>query len=66
MEAILYFLIKLRIFSIMQYNVGLLYLTNKSILLFKECLQCEISISHGGEYEAQNLLGCTTMFLIEC
>jgi hypothetical protein len=27
---------------------------------------CEISSSHGGEYEAQNLLGCTAMFLIEC
>jgi hypothetical protein len=26
----------------------------------------EISSSHGGEYEAQNLLGCTAMFLIEC
>jgi hypothetical protein len=25
---------------------------------------CEISSSHGGEYEAQNLLGCTAMFLI--
>jgi hypothetical protein len=27
---------------------------------------CEISSSRGGEYEAQNLLGCTAMFLIEC
>jgi len=27
---------------------------------------CEISSSHGGEYEAQNLLGCTAVFLIEC
>jgi hypothetical protein len=27
---------------------------------------CEISTSHGGEYEAQNLLGCTAVFLIEC
>jgi hypothetical protein len=26
---------------------------------------CEISSSHGGEYEAQNLLGCTAVFLIE-
>jgi hypothetical protein len=26
----------------------------------------EISSSHGGEYEAQNLLGCTTVFLTEC
>jgi hypothetical protein len=26
----------------------------------------EISSSHGGEYEAQNLLGCTAVFLIEC
>jgi hypothetical protein len=25
---------------------------------------CEISSSHGGEYEAQNLLGCTAVFLI--
>jgi hypothetical protein len=27
---------------------------------------CEISSSHGGEYEAQNLLGSTAVFLIEC
>jgi hypothetical protein len=26
---------------------------------------CEISSSHGGVHEAQNLLGCTAMFLIE-
>jgi hypothetical protein len=25
----------------------------------------EISSSHGSEYEAQNLLGCTAMFLTE-
>jgi hypothetical protein len=24
---------------------------------------CEISSSHGGKYEAQNLLGCTAAFL---
>jgi hypothetical protein len=29
-------------------------------------VSCEISSSHGGEYEAQNLLGCTAMFLIDC
>jgi hypothetical protein len=28
-------------------------------------VSCEISSSHGGEYEAQNLLGCTSVFLIE-
>jgi hypothetical protein len=28
--------------------------------------RCEISSSHSGEYEAQNLLGCTAVFLIEC
>jgi hypothetical protein len=28
-------------------------------------LPCEISSCHGGEYEAQNLLGCTAVFLIE-
>jgi hypothetical protein len=33
------------------------------IKLFKVC---EISRSHGGEYEAQNLLGCSAVFLIEC
>jgi hypothetical protein len=33
---------------------------------FKILLTCEISSSHGGEYEAQNLLGCTAVFLIEC
>jgi hypothetical protein len=27
--------------------------------------QCEISSSHGGKYEAQNLVGCTAVFLIE-
>jgi hypothetical protein len=27
---------------------------------------CDISSSHGGEYEAQNLLGCIAVFLIEC
>jgi hypothetical protein len=26
---------------------------------------CKISSSHGSKCEAQNLLGCTTMFLIE-
>jgi hypothetical protein len=26
----------------------------------------EISSSHGGEYEAENLLGCTAVFLIKC
>jgi hypothetical protein len=29
-------------------------------------IDCEISNSHGGEYEAQNLLGCTAVFLIDC
>jgi hypothetical protein len=32
----------------------------------KQILCCEISSSHGGEFEAQNLLGCTAVFLIEC
>jgi hypothetical protein len=27
---------------------------------------CEISSSHDGEYEAENLLGCTAVFLTEC
>jgi hypothetical protein len=27
--------------------------------------ECEISSSHGGEYEAQNPLGCTAVLLIE-
>jgi hypothetical protein len=27
---------------------------------------CEILSSHGSKYEAQNLLGCTAMFLTEC
>jgi hypothetical protein len=27
---------------------------------------CEISSFHGGEYEAQNLLGCTAVFLNGC
>jgi hypothetical protein len=27
---------------------------------------CEISGSQGGEYEAQNILGCTAVFLIGC
>jgi hypothetical protein len=27
---------------------------------------CEMSSSHGSEYEAQNFLGCTAVFLIEC
>jgi hypothetical protein len=27
---------------------------------------CEISSSHGSGYEAQNLLGCTAVFLIGC
>jgi hypothetical protein len=26
---------------------------------------CEISSSHGGKYETQNLLGCTAVVLIE-
>jgi hypothetical protein len=39
-------------------NRNKLKATNKNL--------CEISSSHGGEYEAQNLLGCTAVFLIEC
>jgi hypothetical protein len=31
---------------------------------FLKNLTCEISSSHGGEYEAQNVLGCTAVFLI--
>jgi hypothetical protein len=27
---------------------------------------CEISSSRGGEYEAQNLLGCAAVFIVEC
>jgi hypothetical protein len=26
----------------------------------------EISSCHGGEYEVQNIMGCTAVFLIEC
>jgi hypothetical protein len=29
-------------------------------------VECEVPSSHGGEYEAQNLLGCTAVFLIVC
>jgi hypothetical protein len=29
-------------------------------------LSCEISSSHGGEYEAEIILGCTAVFLIGC
>jgi hypothetical protein len=29
-------------------------------------VEYEVPSSHGGEYEAQNLLGCTAVFLIEC
>jgi hypothetical protein len=32
----------------------------------KRSFVSEISSCHGGEYEAQNLLGCTAVFLIEC
>jgi hypothetical protein len=28
--------------------------------------ECDISSSHGKEYEAQNLLGCIAVFLTEC
>jgi hypothetical protein len=28
-------------------------------------INCEISSSHSGEYEAQNLLGCTAVFFVE-
>jgi hypothetical protein len=35
--------------------------------ILKNCrFLCEISSSHSAKYEAQNLLGCTAMFLIEC
>jgi hypothetical protein len=30
------------------------------------CLVSEMSSFHSGEYEAQNLLGCAAVFLIEC
>jgi hypothetical protein len=36
------------------------------LALFVCFYPCEISSSHGGEYEAQNLLGCTAVFLTEC
>jgi hypothetical protein len=32
----------------------------------QQCERCEISSSHGGEYEAKNLLGCTAVFLNDC
>jgi hypothetical protein len=32
----------------------------------REASTCEISSSHGGEYEAQYLLGCTAVLLIRC
>jgi hypothetical protein len=35
-------------------------------LVHTNSTECEISISHGGEYEAQNLLVCTAVFLILC
>jgi hypothetical protein len=35
-------------------------------VVLEKLIVCKISISHGGEYEAQNLLGCTAVFLIEC
>jgi hypothetical protein len=46
----------------------------KTITHFKCVIKCliqslakrEISSSHGGEYEAQNHLRCTAVFLIEC
>jgi hypothetical protein len=34
-------------------------------LFSNRCLEFEISSSHGGEYEAQNLLRCTAVFFIE-
>jgi hypothetical protein len=40
-------------------------LTFKTPALTLRNSECEISSSHGGEYEAQNLMGCTAVFLIE-
>jgi hypothetical protein len=42
---------------IIKYNMSLIY---------NPLHVCEISSSHGSEYEAQNLMGCTAVFLIEC
>jgi hypothetical protein len=45
----------------------MLILTLAAILIIPNTNKfSDISSSHGGEYEAQNLLGCTAVFLTEC
>jgi hypothetical protein len=39
--------------------------SHDEIFFLKHITSCAISSSHGGEYEAQNILGCTAVFLIE-
>jgi hypothetical protein len=39
---------------------------SKEKIKIKRRVNCQISKSHGGEYEAQNLLRCTAVFLIVC
>jgi hypothetical protein len=41
-------------------------LAYENFSLQNSVIRCEISSSHGGKYQAQNFLGCTAMFLIEC
>jgi hypothetical protein len=51
-------------------GTDLKFLYSKNILQVedhnRQTVSSEISSSHGSEYEAQYLLGCTAMFLIEC
>jgi hypothetical protein len=46
--------------SMYKYSAGYIFLTCS-----KKNYICEISASHGGEFEAQSLMGCTAVFLIE-
>jgi hypothetical protein len=55
----------------LSYNMNIQHVINKfacehTCESYKAILHCEITSSHVGEYEAQNLLGCTAMFLTEC
>jgi hypothetical protein len=42
------------------------HLSSSHLVHREVCEYCELSSSHGGECVAQNRMGCTAVFLIEC
>jgi hypothetical protein len=55
------------IFDIIPRQICRMNMGHSCVLQHRNCNEvCDISSSPGGEYEAQNLLGCTAVFLTDC